>query len=241
MRKSLMLGVLAVQLLACGGGEDSGPPAMKGTVNAAQARSTVNNAVTLRSSVEAMNGANVASAAIAFNASTNGIVTPSSGQVPSALVAEIETLMQAQMSGSQMCTATGCKFDNYSVNGQTTINGTVDASTSGDAKKIKWDLTMKGSGLSGGAATLSYDYNGKGDITISATSLTGEVTTKMVASGSQGGQTFSSTSESLARFQSVVLANGMPTGGSIYAKMTATGMSGGQSGAQAWEGTHNFP
>jgi hypothetical protein len=123
-----------------------------------------------------------------------------------------------------------------------TLNGTVNVSAgSGDAKNVKWDLTMKGSGLTGGAGGLgNLDYTGKGDIQVSTTSLSGQVTSKASVSGSQGGQSFTGGSESIVKYNAVTIANGQPTGGSVYAKTTSFGSSGGQSAAQAWEGTLEF-
>jgi hypothetical protein len=187
-----------------------------------------------------MNGANVASSAMAFNASTANIVGPATPGVKALTVADIETMMQAQtQAGTQMCTATGCTFTNHMV-GTTTLNGSVNSSASGDAKHITWDLTMKGSGVAGVPAAFGFDYTGKGDITISATSLAGEVTTKSTATGNAGGQSFTGGSESYVKFQSVVLSNGTATAGKLYARVTSSGSSGGQSASMAYEGTHDF-
>ena len=42
------------------------------------------------------------------------------------------------------------------------------------------------------------------------------------------------------KYTAVTIANGQPTGGSVYAKTTSFGSSGGQSAAQAYEGTLEF-
>ncbi len=238
MKKLLVVAMLSIG--GCGGGDDQ-PAAMKGTVNASQARSTVTNAVGLRSAADSMNGANVASSALAFNASTQAIVAPAAPGAKALTVADIESIMQAQtQGGTQMCTATACTFKDYNTGGYT-LNGNLNVAAAGDGKKLTWDLTMKGSGAGVPAASgFSFDYNGKGDITISATSLAGTVTTKTTTSGSAQGQSFSGGSESYVRFDAVVLSNGMATGGSLYARMTTTGQSGGQSASQSYEGTHSF-
>lgn len=234
MRKIWVL-ALMVGAAACGS-EDDGPAAMPGMVNAAQAKNSVTAAVGLRSATEAMMGPTVASSAMAFNASTTNIVTAKTGArvLTAALLGGLETV--AQTSGTQMCTASKCTFDKF-VSGATTLDGTVEFTPSGEGKAIKWNLTMKGTGPSVG---LNYDYNGKGDITISATSLSGAVTTVASGSSAAGGQTVTFNSESFVRFDQVVLTGGNPTAGSLYAKSTSSGSSGGQTGATAYEGTHKF-
>ena len=104
---------------------------------------------------------------------------------------------------------------------------------------MKWDLTIKNSGAHrrGG---FGFDYTGKGDIQVSTTSLAGEVRAKSTIAGSQNGQSFQGGSESVVKYTAVTIANGNPTGGSVYAKTTSFGSSGGQSAAQAYEGTLEF-
>lgn len=238
MRKICIL-ALMVGAAGCGGGDD-GPAAMPGMVNATQARSSVTAAVGLRTATEGMMGASVAASAMSFNASTTNIVTAKTGGqalTAALLAADLELVAQAQTSGTQMCTASKCTFDKF-VSGTTTLDGTVEFAPSGESKSIKWNLTMKGTGPAVGG--LSYDYNGKGDILISATSLGGTVTTVTSGSTSAGGQAVTFNAESFVRFESVVLSGGTPTSGSLYAKSTSSGSSGGQTGATAYEGTYKF-
>lgn len=237
VRKSAMAGLLLL-VSACGGGDDA---AMMGTVNTQQAQASVRSSVMLRSAVESMTGPTVASNVLAVNSSTSGIVTPAMPATTGALIADaVEQVSQAQATGgSQMCTASGCTFDNY-VTGGYTFNGKVDvAAGSGDGKNVKWDLTIKGAGT-GIANPFALDYNGKGDLQVSATSLSGTVYTKATTSGSAQGQSFTGGYEADVKFTAVTLSGNMATGGTVWAKMKSTGSSGGQTATQIYEGTLEF-
>ena len=149
----------------------------------------------------------------------------------------MEQTAQAQTTGVT-CDASGCKYTNYMAGG-TTFNGNVTVSPgSGDLKNVKWDLTMKQTALN--TSGLGFDYTGKGDIQVSLTSLSGEIISKSTIAGNPNGQSFSSNTESVVRYTAVTIANGQPTGGSVYAKTTSFASSDGQSAAQAWDGTLEF-
>lgn len=234
----VFVGLVGMMISACGGGEDA---AMPGTVSSVQAQSAVSGSVMLRSAVDTMEGAQIAAAVLQVNASTSGIVTPQGAGTTKGLTSEnVETVTQAQTSGMQSCTAAGCTFTDYSTGGST-LNGRVDVADAGDgAKSIKWDLTIEGSGLGAAAGGFGFNYNAKGDVTVSMTALNGEVHTVATVSGSNQGQSYEGGYTADVRYQSIVLSNGKPTGGSIWAKVTSTGSSGGQTQSQAYEGTHTF-
>jgi hypothetical protein len=233
----VLVGGSGVAAVGCGG--DDGPKAMPGMVNTTIARSSVQQSVMVRTAADSMNGAAVASAVMALNGSASGMVQPKTGTAGALLNAEVEQTAQAQSTAGVTCDANGCKYTNYMAGGST-LNGTVNVSAgSGDAKNVKWDLTIKNNGL-GGTGGFAFDYTGSGDIQVSATSLAGEVRAKSSISGSQGGQSIQGGSDSLLRYTAVTIANGQPTGGTLYAKTTSYGSSGGQSAAQAYEGTLEF-
>jgi hypothetical protein len=236
-RPGWVLGLVLVSGSAIGCGGDDGPKAMPGTVNAPLARTSVQQSLMVRMAADSMNGAGVASAVMALNGSASGMVSPQSSAAGALLNSDVEQTAQAQTTGVT-CDASGCKYNNY-MTGGSTLNGTVNVSAgSGDAKNVKWDLTIKNNGATAGG--FGFDYTGKGDIQVALTSLAGEVTTKTSVAGTQGGQSFQGGSESLVRFNAVTIASGQPTGGSVYAKTTSFGSSGGQSAAQAYEGTLEF-
>jgi hypothetical protein len=235
VRNSWVLGVCLV-VGACGGNDE--PAAMKGTVNTPLAKSSVQQSLMVRMAADSMNGPAVASAVMALNGSASGIVQPSTPTAGALTSADIEQVAQAQ-TGSQMCDASGCKYDRYSTGGYT-IDGTVTVGApSGEAKNIKWDLTIKNAGT-GTLGGFGFDYTGKGDINVSTTSLAGEVHTKSTVAGSQNGQSFTGGSDTTVKYMAVVITSGNPTGGSLYAKTVSFGSSGGQSATQAYEGTLSF-
>jgi hypothetical protein len=237
-RSAWVLGLVLVGGSAVGCGGDDGPKAMPGTVNTTMARSSVQQSVMVRTAADSMNGGAVASAVMALNGSASGMVQPKTGTAGALLNADVEQAAQAQSTTGVTCDANGCKYTNYMAGGST-LNGTVNVSPgSGDLKNVKWDLTIKNNGV--GAGGFAFDYTGTGDIQVSVTSLAGEVKTKTSISGSQGGQSIQGGSDSVVKYTAVTIANGQPTGGSVYAKTTSYGSSGGQSAAQAYEGTLEF-
>jgi hypothetical protein len=237
-RSAWVLGLVLVGGSAVGCGGDDGPKAMPGTVNTTMARSSVQQSVMVRTAADSMNGGAVASAVMALNGSATGMVQPNTGTTGALLNAEAEQTAQAQSTTGVTCDANGCKYTNYMAGGST-LNGTVNVSPgSGDLKNVKWDLTIKGTGAATGG--FAFDYTGTGDIQVSVTSLAGEVRAKSSISGSQGGQSIQGGSDSVVKYTAVTIANGQPTGGSVYAKTTSYGSSGGQSAAQAYEGTLEF-
>lgn len=237
-RSAWVLGFVLVGGSAVGCGGDDGPKAMPGTVNTTMARSSVQQSVMVRTAADSMNGGAVASAVMALNGSATGMVQPKTGTAGALLNADVEQTAQAQSTTGVTCDANGCKYTNYMAGGST-LNGTVNVSPgSGDLKNVKWDLTIKGAGAATGG--FAFDYTGTGDIQVSMTSLAGEVRAKSSISGSQGGQSIQGGSDSVVKYTAVTIANGQPTGGSVYAKTTSYGSSGGQSAAQAYEGTLEF-
>jgi hypothetical protein len=175
---------------------------------------------------------------MALNNSAGAVVSrPQSSTTGALLNSDVEQTAQAQTTGVT-CDASGCKYTNYMVGG-TTFNGNVTVSAGGgDLKNVKWDLTMKQSSLNTGG--LGFDYTGTGDIQVSLTSLSGQIISKSTFGGSQDGQSFSANSESVVKYTAVTIANGQPTGGSVYAKTTSFASSGGQSAAEAYDGTLDF-
>jgi hypothetical protein len=221
-------------MVGCG---DDGPKAMPGTMNSSIARISVQQSVMVRTAADAMNGSALASAVRSLNTSAGAIVSPQASTTGALLNSDVEQTAQAQTTGVT-CDASGCKYTDYTAGGMT-FNGNVTVSPgSGDLKNVKWDLTMKQTGLTTGG--LAFDYTGKGDIQVSLTSLSGEIISKSTFAGSQGSQSFSSNTESVVKYTAVTIANGQPTGGSVYAKTTSFASSGGQSAAQAWDGTLEF-
>ena len=238
IRPGLVLGLVLVggSLAGCGG--DDGPKAMPGTMNSSIARSSVQMSVMVRTAADSMNGSALAIAVRALNTSAGAIVSrPQASTTGALLNSDVEQTAQAQTTGVT-CDASGCTYTNY-VAGGTTFNGNVTVSPgSGDLKNVKWDLTMKQSGLV--TDGFDFDNTGKGDIQVSLTSLSGEIVSKSTFGGSQGGQSFSSNTESVVKYTAVTIANGQPTGGSVYAKTTSFASSGGQSAAEAYDGTLEF-
>ena len=238
IRQGLVLGLVLVggSMVGCGG--DDGPKAMPGTMNSSLARSSVQQSVMVRTAADSMNGSALAGAVMSLNTSASAIVSGPDGSTTGALLnSDVEQTAQAQTAGVT-CDASGCKYTNFMV-GSTALNGNVAVSPgSGDLKNVKWDLTMKQTAFN--TDGFSLDYTGKGDIQVSLTSLSGQVTTKSTFGSSQSSQSFSGSTESVVRYTAVTIANGQPTGGSVYAKSTTFASSGGQSAAQAWDGTLEF-
>jgi hypothetical protein len=237
IRRGLVLGLVLVggSLGGCGG--DDGPKAMPGTMNSSIARSSVQQSLMVRTAADSMNGSALASAVRSLNTLAGAIVSPQASTTGALLNSDVEQTAQAQTTGAT-CDASGCKYTNFMAGG-TTFNGNVTVSPgSGDLKNVKWDLTMKQSSPSTGG--LTFDNTGKGDIQVSLTSLSGEIISKSTFAASQSSQSFSSDTESVVKYTAVIIANGQPTGGSVYAKTTSFASSGGQSAAQAWDGTLEF-
>jgi hypothetical protein len=237
MRRGLVLGLVLIggSMVGCGG--DDGPKAMPGTMNSSIARISVQQSIMVRTAADSMNGNALASALIALNTSAGAIVSRPAPTTGALLNSDVEQTAHAQTT-SVTCDASGCKYTNHMA-GAFTLNGNVTVSPgSGDLKNVKWDLTMKQSGLS--TDGLGLDYTGKGDIQVSVTSLSGEIISTSTFGDSGNGQSFSGNTESVVKYTAVTIASGQPTGGSLYAKSTVFASSGGQSAAEAWDGTLEF-
>lgn len=230
-----------------GGGIDEGPSAMEGTANATVMASTAVQADTMRSAVEGGNGDGVASAAIGLSSAAMGAVTPRTGaRAELEVAAQAQTIVNAETgtTGNKNCTPTGCTFDKYGSNGFT-ISGSVTATDAGmGVKNVVWNLTGSGDGSTvggtGGFTGLKFTYTWKGDLTVSATSLAGAAGAVWKGTASANGQNVSFDYGSLIKFNSVVLASGCATGGSVFAKWWINAQSGGQSQAQAYQATQTF-
>jgi hypothetical protein len=246
---AVSLGVLAIFGTSCGGsdgGIDEGPSAMEGTVEPTAAKSTVTRADGLSAAISSQNGDQIAGAAVALSVGAMGAVRPKTGKaltVMDQVIASTTGGDAAAMTGSKTCTPTGCTFEGFG-NGAFTVSGSVSASDAPNgAKKIVWTLTGKGSDISGSSAqlqNLNFEFTWKGDITASATSLTGAAGATWTGSGTAQGQSFSFNYGSLVKFQDITLMAHCPTAGSVFGKWWVSAHSGGQDQSQAYQATHTF-
>jgi hypothetical protein len=251
--KKLSLAFAAVTMLGLGcggedGGIDSGPSAMEGTANPAAMTSAAVQAGALRTALESKNGAGIASAALGLSGAGTASVSP---RAPGAALTVQDMVNQMQTNavmtvGNVSCTETGCTFDKYGVSGSNmlTISGSINATDAGNgAKKVVWSLTGSGtfSGVQGSTASnLSFSYQWKGDITVSATSVSGAAGSTWSGSGEVNGQSLEYAFGSYLKLDNITFTSQMPTGGSIYAKMWITASVGGNTQSEAFQATHKF-
>lgn len=248
MRKlALVLGAAALVSSGCGEeGISEGPSAQEGTAEPLLMRSTVTQADGLRAAVAGQNGEQIATAALALSAGAMGAVRPPVGAQRLAITEQMLTLAQAGVAGTstgtRTCTPGGCTFESFG-NGQFTITGSVTASDApAGAKRIGWRLSGTASGGPGGVTIQGLDlaYSWKGDLTVSATTLTGAAGATWEGSGEAGGQSFSFEYGSFVKFQSIALVERCPTAGSVFAKWWVTAQAGGREQSQAYQATHRF-
>jgi hypothetical protein len=237
-----LLGVLAltggVGLSGCGGNEaSSGPPAMQGTVNPSGARSVMNTTLSMRTDLMNASGANVAGQvqSVAISGATQ-MITPKTG-------AALTVFPQAGTtgtSGTVTCDAAGCTYDQFVLGGLTYNGGVKSADAGSGARKVTANLTMKGT-VGGGGASETIDWTITGDCSISATAINGffESTGSGTVSA-PGAPKLSYTHFNQVKFNSVSVASGVASGGSMYGKW-AISVNGTTAGSQAWEGTVTFP
>ncbi len=232
------LGTLVLTSSGCGSDEN----VSKGTVNMAQAKSTVTAAAGMKGAADSKDGAKMASAAISLNGASANLVTPSAGK---ALTVEdpVQVAAAEMAAGSPACDDKKCVFSNYGVGGQS-MNGQFEYADEADGKRVKWDLTIKAANIGGAgqgqAVAGNFDYKGAGNILVSGAKLEGTSTVTASFSGMSMGQNVKGGFETLVKYKAIVLTGGQATGGSLYAKSTSEGSSGGQSGSQSYEGTVEF-
>jgi hypothetical protein len=247
---SLVLAAVSMLGLGCGGedGIDTGPNAMEGTANPTAMVSSAMQADNLRTALEAKNGAAIASAALGLSFAGTASVSPGATGAPLTLKEMVGAMPTnaVMTSGNVSCTETGCTFDNYGVGGPYvyTISGSITATDAGNgAKKVGWSLT--GTGNFAGvqtstAANISFSYQWKGDLTVSATSVNGAAGSTWSPSGTVQGQSFTYAVGSYVRLDTITFASRMPAGGSIYAKMWVTTSEAGNTQSQAYQATYRF-
>lgn len=225
MNKSVFASLL-VAVAACGGSD-----APKGTVNTANARTSIDQVGTVNSSMMASNGDAAASAVQAMTSAGQAIVTPSgqAGKLLGMLPSTFPKTGLHNLNGTAACTPTGCTFTGYG-DASFTLDGTI--AKSGDT--VTFDLTYDITG----SDPLHWTIDGS--VTVTASSIDGDVHSHGTTSGSQSGG-FSVTWDTQVEYNAVILdGTGCPTGGSVHAAMSydVSGAQGG--GSFDTQGTATF-
>jgi hypothetical protein len=225
LNKSLFASLVVV-VAACGGSD-----APKGTVNTASARTSVDQVGTVNTSMMASNGDGAAAAVQAMTSAGQSIVTPAgaSGRLLGMLPPSFPKTDIHNATGTADCTPTGCTFTSYG-DASYMINGTINKS--GDT--VTFDLTYD---ITGGQA-LSWSIDGS--VTVTATSIDGEVHSHGETSGSESGG-FTVTWDTQVQYNAITLDGaGCPTAGSVHATLgyDVSGAQGG--GSFDTQGTATF-
>jgi hypothetical protein len=226
--------LLVAVVAACGGG-DADP----GMVNGASARASVDSVGDVSAQMTASNGDLAANAVTVMTSNAQSIVTPTGaagrelvGLLPAHLP---KPTLSSATTGTATCTPTSCTFDNYGSDDPTsgfTIDGTL--SRSGDT--ITFDLTYD---VHSASTTVHWDIDG--NVTVTATSVDGNVHSKGETTGDEQGG-FHVTWDVDVAYDAIQLDGaGCPVGGSITATSSYDVNAGGQS-AQGYNvtGTATF-
>jgi hypothetical protein len=247
----------ALLVVACGSsdsGSEQPPAAQPGTVNKPVAKQAASQTINAATQVQSNNdGVQAASNLQGAAAQAQGIIQPSYGGAPSALLGE--TIGQiGQMLGtadgcscdeaSKTCTYTNCTpngSDNLTINGSLSWGGGKVV-----AKGLSYDIANTGA-LSSLKLTLDCD------LTVGATQIDGSMHTSGstagtagtgAAGGAPGGTSFSYEWDTTIKFNAVTYSGGQPTGGSIDVSGSyAIKLGAGGVGDQTYAGSANvtFP
>lgn len=216
LKVSLLVAV--VSLAACGG---SGSDAKEVPANKDQAKASVTQVGTVNTQMSMSNAMGVSGGVQSMTAANQAIVQGSAAR-QGELLGMIPTLpkmgtQHAEM-GTATCTADGCTFTQYGDVGYL-IDGTI--TKSGDT--VTYNLTYD---ISSGQ-NLHFEIDGS--LTLTATSIDGEVHTKGTTSGTESGG-YNVKWDIDVQYNAVTLnAAGCPTGGSVHATSTYDVSAGGQS------------
>jgi hypothetical protein len=219
----ILIASLVVTAAACGGDD-----ADKGTVNTTSAKTSVEQVGKVDSSMAASNGANAATAVQSMTQAGQSIVTPM-GQAGRQLGLIPETFPRPDLSqaatGTAECTPTACTFTNYGDDAAGwKINGTIKKSGDKTTFDMKYDIVSAGT-------SLKWDIDG--DVTITATSIDGDVHSHGVTDvqGGSAAGAINVTWDTSVDYQAIQLdAQGCAIGGSVHAVVSYDVKAGGQSG-----------
>jgi hypothetical protein len=242
MRACALALVGMVSVAGCGGDDSGGPAAQPGKTNPAGAKAVVTQTVSMQTALMRMDGASLSGNvnAIAISGAQQ-IVSPAAGQA-------LTVLQQAQTttpgtSGSVNCDAAGCTYNMFMVSGFT-YNGSIKGADEGGGKKVTADLSIKGSVAASGVGE-TIDYKITGAVTVTPTSINGAL--QSTGAGTISGINTPGAPNSISyqhfnqvKYNNLTLANGLATGGSMYAKWAIT-IANVPQGSQAYEGTVTFP
>jgi len=236
MKRIGTLGLVLGMVAACSSDDSA---ANKGTADPAGAAAVVMQTTAMQTSAKNMDGttlsANVQQVSIS---GAQQIVKPTMGiTVPALPPFQVEpgAVAPAAAPDGVTCDASGCTYTNYMAGGYT-YDGSIKSTADGSGGyQIVADLTLKGS-----MAGQAIDWTIKGDVTVTATSIKGQLGSDGTGTvmGGPGGS-ISYKYSNLVKYNDVVLTEGKATGGSIYAKW-AVEVTGVPQGSQSWEGTVEF-
>jgi hypothetical protein len=239
--RSSLVALLGIGLLGCGGGSSDGPAAKPGKPNPAGARSVVTQAAGIQAALMAKNGA-------ALSGNVNSIAISGAQQIANPTVGQaLMVLEQAQTaggtSGNVTCDEAGCTYNMFMAAGFT-YNGSIKSADAAGGKHVTTDLTIKGSTGQGGFAQ-TIDWKITGGLDVSATNINGDL--QSTGTGTISGITTPGAPGSISysyfnqvRFNTVAIANGVASSGSVYGRWSIT-VPQAPAGSQAYEATVTFP
>lgn len=238
--KSLFVSVSVIGAVACGGG-GSGSSGNT-TANPQAASSTVSSTGMLQSSIGSMNGQSAGNALSAIGSSAQGIVTYAPEGQTGALVQLQDTLaqlhantnvaMSSNAPGDCICDASGnCTFDMCGGSGYL-MSGTI--TRSGDSYTIDIQMTASTTGI-------EYEWDYQGAVTMSATSIDGNLSGTGTGTVMAGDMTISYDFDWDVTYNAIVLdATGCATGGSLDAHVSFSVDGTGGAGAYSGDATVTF-
>jgi hypothetical protein len=203
MKLGFVLGAVlaATSLVACGGGDDE-PKAKPATVNEATAKQTATATVQAMATVIAQNnGQSAASAVLGMGMMSMGMITPQAQGAMAAGKCECDEVAKT------------CVFEDCGEGGSV-MNGTFSWADN----HIVCDLSMTLDGAESGGAYAAFSYSTTCDLTLTETSIDGEIAAKLDVEYNQGGQSGSVKMQSETEYMDVTFdaTTKQPTGGSVH-------------------------
>ncbi|HEY4060189.1 MAG TPA: hypothetical protein VGM39_26425 [Kofleriaceae bacterium] len=215
LKVSLLVGVVSLAA-ACGGGDG----AKEGTTNPANAKTSVTQASTVNSQMGMSDSGGVSGAINAMTSANQGIVTGGAGRESELLGLIPSTLPKINTesaTGTATCTPTGCTFMQYG-----DVGYSIDGSVNKSGDTLTFDLTED-------FTTQMLHFQIDGSLTVTATSIDGEVHSKGNTSGSASGG-YNVDWDIDVEYNAVQInAAGCPTSGSVHATSKYDVSAGGQS------------
>jgi len=223
------LGVVSLFAVGCGGDDDEQPAAQQATVNEQAAKSSASSSIAAVKPIAtssdglATSGPGAAFALVGAASGMLSSIQPTSGQGAAAFrlpyqASPIKSIHQAVQSGTCDCTETACNFENCtdsSAGFSYKLNGSI-AYENGHMTCTDFSFEMSLDGSSSGGGTFTAVYNLDCDVTLTETSIDGNLHLSGEMESNYGGQAANATYDVSVDYNDVTWdANGTPTGGSV--------------------------